>query len=66
MTHTPQYYIAWNSAKTEGFITDDRDDCMRALGRKPRGNMESTLGSYFRKTYSKDNLPPIQTVKVLK
>lgn len=66
MTVEKKYYIAWNGNKTEGFITADRDDCMKALGRKSPGGYESTLGLAFRETYDDQKMPPIQTVKVLK
>jgi hypothetical protein len=58
------FYIAWNPSKREGFISDDKSDVLKALGRKPVGMMEATLGEAFRDSYGEQKLPAIQTVKI--
>jgi len=61
----PDYFIAWNVGKSEGFITTDIKDCKKALGILDSGMSESALGAYFREIYEGDDFPPLQVVKVM-
>jgi len=58
----PQYHIVWNADRTEGFITDSRDDATVAASNK-RPFMTSTLGAEFQSIYE-DQKRTIQTVDI--
>jgi len=56
-----KYYIVWNKAKTEAFVTDCRKDALATVKGKPyRGThgmlTESTVGSAFHAAYDDEKL----------
>ena len=60
-------YIVWNENKTEGYITDDKQDARTAReGKKHRRSSGqvgySTLALAFYEAYGDDELPPIEEV----
>lgn len=57
------YYVAWNEARNEGFISTDKSDVLKALGRQSVGGMEATLGECFRDCYE-DQETHIQTIQL--
>ena len=55
-----EFYIAWNEAKNEGFISSDKSDVLKALGRMSVNGIEATLGEEFRNIYE-DQVCHLQT-----
>lgn len=50
-----KFYIVWNEAKNEGFITDDRDDALACHAGKQR-LISSSMGDAFAEIYDDDDL----------
>lgn len=50
-----QFYIVWNEAKNEGFITDDENDANACCHRRRRA-LSSTVGDAFAEAYEDDNM----------
>lgn len=60
-----KFYIVWNPAKNEGFITDDRKDALFASeGISRHGN--PTLGEALRECYAEDDdeALPMQEIEI--
>lgn len=57
---TKEYFIVWNAAKSEGFITDDEADAKSAKTGKSNYTLgypsQSTAGAAFHETYKDDKL----------
>lgn len=49
-----KYYIVWNEAKSEGFITDDRRDAEQCLIGS-FGQLASAAGQNFAENYEDDD-----------
>ena len=64
-TSKKTFYIVWNQTRTEGFITDDRNDALCAAeGLSPR-NGSSTVGKTFRECYAEDGEAlPMQEIEL--
>jgi hypothetical protein len=62
------YWIAWNEAKTEGFITDDKVDAQSARTgkcRRARGYSSiSSVADAFHDCYEDDKFPRIQKIEI--
>lgn len=58
------FYIAWNSGRNEGFISDDATDVAKALGELEVGGMEATMGEAFRDCYGDQAKPPMERVYI--
>ncbi len=54
------FFIVWNEARNEGFITDDAADAQSAVTGRPNYDLgypsSSTVGSAFREAYEDDTL----------
>lgn len=46
-----KYYIAWNGSKTEGYVTNTRDDARHAAGQIQLRGVTPSLGDEFRECY---------------
>lgn len=57
-----KYYIVWNGPKSEGFITDDKQDAKRAKSGKT-GTINSSLGSFFYDCYDHQKIT-IQEIEI--
>lgn len=53
-----KFWIVWNEAKNEGFITDDEDDAIACEARAAglRQAITSTVGEAFAEAYEDDEL----------
>lgn len=49
-----KFYIVWNEARNEGFITDDRDDARQCVIGS-FGNLCSSAGQAFAENYEDDD-----------
>lgn len=53
-----QFYIVWNGARTEGFVTDDESDAIAAVTGQPHYDLgmpsQSTIGEAFHEAYGDD------------
>jgi len=61
------FYIVWNQTRTEGFITDDRNDALFAAEGISTRNGSSTVGEAFRECYADDEdgeALPMQEVEI--
>jgi len=50
------YFIVWNANRSEGFVTNDERDALKAAGKMAVMGIESTIGREFRETYDDDKL----------
>ena len=60
-------YIVWNADRTEGFVTDLKEDAIHAhTGKRPRGRPHSSsLALNFHEYYGEDMpLPPIDEIEI--
>ncbi|WPE22453.1 hypothetical protein [Shinella zoogloeoides] len=59
---TSKFYIVWNGARNEGFITDDISDAKQAFMGRFR-NPSSTVGEAFYAAYD-DDVRGIQAIEI--
>lgn len=58
-----KYYVVWNAAKTEGFITDDKADALFTAEGIPMNFGNPTVGESFRECYADDDeVLPMQRI----
>ena len=57
------YYIAFNEGRDEGFISTNKRDVLKALGRMRVGGSEAALGCGFRECYE-DQKGHMKTVEI--
>lgn len=62
------YYIAWNEARSEGFVTDSKEDAQSARTGKRRRrhgySSISTVAEAFHDAYDGDAFPRIQKIEI--
>lgn len=55
-----KFYIVWNGARNEAFVTNDENDANSVVTGHPHYSLgwptESTVGAAFRESYEDDNL----------
>lgn len=57
-----EFFVVWNSARNEGFITSDKRDAEWVASGRNRPFTTPTVGEAFREAYAEDGICPAEVI----